>query len=338
MHLDLISIVMPVKNTERYLTSCLDSIIGQSEQHWELIAIDDHSIDNSYEIIKSYAQRDKRISLHKNDGNGIISALQLAYQLTSGNIITRMDSDDLMPANKLSLMKNALLDKGAKTIITGKVQYFSDKEVSNGYIKYQNWLNRLCDSNTHWEHLFEECVVPSPAWMMFKNDFKIAGAFDSQQYPEDYDLVFRWNEAGMKIYGLKELIHLWREHPTRTSRTDENYQQAAFFRLKLFHFFKCKRDANRPLIVFGAGEKGRIVADLLIGLNEEFFWINSYAEKLKNTNKTAYESFLLPITELKKLNNPQIIITAAKNKNGSQIKEYMMQHSWLESHHYFFFR
>lgn len=338
MQKNLISIVMPVKNSENYLASCLDSIIKQSDQHWELIAIDDHSFDNSYKILKSYAENDLRISIHKNNEKGIISALQMAYQYASGNIITRMDSDDIMPQNKLLCMKNALLIKGKNTIITGKVKYFSETIVSPGYINYQNWLNKICESNTHWDHLFEECVVASPAWMMFKDDFDKSYAFHSNQYPEDYELVFRWYAAGMEIHGLNELVHLWREHPKRTSRTNENYQQLAFFRLKLFYFFKLKREKERPLVIFGAGKKGKMVADLIIKNEKKFYWANSIKDDNQKVKSSKYDSYILSLKELEKLENPQIIVTAAKDINGTKINEFMESKSWKEFQHYFYFR
>ena len=75
---------MPVKNEERYLDACLQSIECQSEKGWELIAIDDHSDDRSKEILELFATRDHRIKVHSNPGIGIVHALQFAYQKAKG--------------------------------------------------------------------------------------------------------------------------------------------------------------------------------------------------------------------------------------------------------------
>jgi glycosyltransferase involved in cell wall biosynthesis len=96
----LISILTPFKNTEIYLAECIDSIINQSYSNWELIIIDDHSTDSSYELVENYAKNDERITLLKNNGTGIISALKLALEHSKGDFITRMDSDDIMPKQK----------------------------------------------------------------------------------------------------------------------------------------------------------------------------------------------------------------------------------------------
>ena len=64
----IISILMPVKNTALFLNECLDSIVNQNELNFELIAIDDHSTDESYSILNNYSNKDSRIKVFKNSG------------------------------------------------------------------------------------------------------------------------------------------------------------------------------------------------------------------------------------------------------------------------------
>ncbi len=119
-----ISILMPVKNTDQFLIECLESIINQTETDFEFIAIDDHSTDESYSILKEYSLKDKRFKVFKNSGNGIIEALRLAYSKSSGNYITRMDSDDIMSLDKLKVLKSNLSACGSGHIALGKVKYY----------------------------------------------------------------------------------------------------------------------------------------------------------------------------------------------------------------------
>ena len=63
----LISIIMPVYNGERFLSEAIESIIAQTYENWELLAVDDGSTDNSLQIIEAYAEKDGRIKLLKND-------------------------------------------------------------------------------------------------------------------------------------------------------------------------------------------------------------------------------------------------------------------------------
>ena len=99
-----VSIVIPFKNTAHYLPDCLDSILGQSNFNWEVLAVDDHSNDQSFEVLSQYADKDPRIKVFKNEGEGIIPALQTAYAKSSGTFITRMDSDDIMKPQRLQRM------------------------------------------------------------------------------------------------------------------------------------------------------------------------------------------------------------------------------------------
>ena len=108
-----ISILMPVKNTAPFLIECLESIIRQTETDFELIAIDDHSSDESHSILKEFAIKDKRIKVFKNTGIGIIEALRLAYSKSSGTYITRMDSDDVMSLTKLQVLTSNLVAFGS---------------------------------------------------------------------------------------------------------------------------------------------------------------------------------------------------------------------------------
>jgi glycosyltransferase involved in cell wall biosynthesis len=120
-----ISILMPVKNTAKFLPECLDSIISQDFQNWELIAVNDHSSDASEEILSKYAQKDSRIKVFKNKGKGIISALQLAYIKSSGEYLSRMDSDDICKPNKFEVLLKLLKKNGGGHIAIGQVEYFS---------------------------------------------------------------------------------------------------------------------------------------------------------------------------------------------------------------------
>ena len=95
---------MPVKNAQPFLTDCIKSILSQTETDWELVAVNDGSTDNSKAILEQFAQADKRIHVLENNGAGIIAALRLAYSKSQGNLITRMDADDIMPPIKLETL------------------------------------------------------------------------------------------------------------------------------------------------------------------------------------------------------------------------------------------
>ena len=240
----IISILMPVKNTALFLNECLDSIVNQNELNFELIAIDDHSTDDSYSILSNYSSKDSRIKVFKNSEKGIIEALRLAYKKSSGSLITRMDSDDIMSLDKLKVLKSNLIEFGFGHIALGKVKYFSNNSLGEGFKRYEEWLNSLTQFGINFNAIYKECVIPSPCWMVYREDLDRCKAFSSDKYPEDYDLAFRFYMEGLKPIKCNHILHYWRDYPTRTSRTDDHYSDNTFLEIKSNYFLKLEYQNN----------------------------------------------------------------------------------------------
>lgn len=320
-----ISILMPVKNAGKFLEECLDSILDQTEQNWELIAVDDHSSDHSGKILKEYAAKYKRIQTFINDGQGIIPALCLAYSKSQGGLITRMDADDLMDPEKLQVMREDLLEAGPGHIALGLVEYFSDSNLGNGYTRYADWLNGLTLKGANFTEIYKECVIPSPCWMLHREDLEKCGRFDSNIYPEDYDLCFRFYEAGLKCLPSKQILHFWRDHPSRASRNDENYKDNRFLDLKLHYFLKLGNDSARPLVLWGAGDKGKLIAKDLVAKGKNFHWICNNPKKI---GKSIHGQELESCEIVDSLRDPQIIVAVAG--------EYQNEIRKINRNYYFF--
>jgi len=334
MQSTLVSILIPFKNTSKYLKECLDSIINQTYTNWELLIIDDGSTDDSYSIVSLYSNKDSRIKLYKNDGSGIIDALNLAFQNSSGVFVTRMDSDDIMTPNKLEVMVNSLNRYEKGHIALGLVSYFSKDGISDGFAKYEQWLNKLTKKGENYSEIYKECVVPSPCWMTFREDLIKCEAFLPNRYPEDYDLAFRFYKYGIKCIPNNDILHHWRDYPIRTSRTHEHYAQNHFIDLKLNYFLELNYDASRPLVIWGAGLKGKTVAKKLVEKNIPFHWI---CDNPKKINKHIYNQKLKAFIFLEDLNNPQSIITVANVQAQKEIKSYLHDQKMKSMTDYFFF-
>ena len=330
----LVSILTPFKNTKLFLSECIDSIINQSYQHWELLIIDDHSTDNSYEIVQTYANKDKRIKLYKNTGHGIIDALQLAFSKSSGDYITRMDSDDIMHSCKLITMLSQLKSFGKQHVALGLVKYFSKDGIGNGYAKYESWLNLLTSSGQNYSEIYKECVIPSPCWMLHRSDFIACGGFEPNRYPEDYDLTFRLYKHRITCIPSTAELHYWRDYSTRASRTDDHYAENHFLELKVDYFLELNYDATRPLTVWGAGQKGKKVAMLLKNKHIPFIWI---CDNPKKIGKHIYDELLFNFEHLQNLNRPQSIVTVANETSQKEIKAYFKSQQMIAMHDYFFF-
>lgn len=329
-----VSIIIPFKNTAHFLSECLDSIVDQTYENWEVLAVNDHSTDTSFELLTSYSKKDDRIKVLQNKGNGIIPALQTAYAESSGNFITRMDSDDIMKPSRLEKMVKYLVEHGKGHVAVGQVKYFSNRGISNGYARYEKWLNGLTARGANYDEIYKECVIPSPCWMVHKDDFERSGAFHPNRYPEDYDLTFRFYEHSLEIIPCSEILHLWRDYDTRTSRTHEHYAQNYFLDIKLHYFLKLNHESTRPLVVWGAGFKGKSIAKGLQKKGIDFVWLCDNPNKI---GKKIYKKELAHFNALQDLKNPQSIITVANAKAQKEIREYFDKLGQKPMLDYFFF-
>lgn len=333
-HLPLISILIPFKNTSKYLHECLNSIVSQTYSNWELLIVDDHSTDEGRNIVETYAQKDSRITLFTNEGSGIIDALRCALSKSIGTYITRMDSDDVMSEYKLEVLLNNLLKYGKGHIATGLVHYFSEHGISNGYERYERWLNALTLKGTNYSEIYKECVIPSPCWMLHKDDLIACDAYNPNRYPEDYDLAFRFYKHKMTCIPCSKVLHQWRDYPTRTSRTDIHYTENHFLDIKLHYFLELEYDNNRTLTVWGAGFKGKYIARLLKEKNIPFIWICNNSKKI---GKHIYDFELFSFNHLAKLENPQTIVTVANEQSQHQIRNFFETKKMRSMVDYFFF-
>ena len=264
---------MPAKNAEQYIYECIESIVQQTFKNWELLIVDDFSSDLTEKIILEFVKIDPRIRLIKNKTSGIIPALQLAFENAQGDYITRMDADDVMPNNKLELFLSEIQNH-PNSIITGKVKYFSNVEVSEGYLRYENWLNSLTKSEDFYSAVYRECIIASPNWLVNRTCFEKYFRFDDLKYPEDYDMVFKWYQNNFSIIVINEVTHFWREHNARTSRNHLAYQQESFFKLKTNYFVNIELTDKQKIQIIGTGAKGKMVAKILKNRNIKFDWFD----------------------------------------------------------------
>lgn len=330
----LVSILISAKNEAAFLEDCLCSIQNQTYQNWECIVIDDHSSDNTFNIIEKFGKIDKRFKGFKNHNKGIIEALRLAYKNSTGDFISRMDADDIMTKNRIDVLLNNLLKSGKNRVSVGQVKYFSKNELGEGFRNYQNWLNQLTETGNNFKDIFKECVIPSPCWMVHRKDLEAVNAFDENRYPEDYDLAFRFYEAGYEVVPCDQALHHWRDYPTRSSRTDENYADHTFTEIKAHYFFKLKRNKDKELAIIGAGHRGKKLVKKLLELHESFIWIDQNPNKI---GKDIYDIRIQPLKDVVDLKGKQIIVTLSNEEVKSELCQIFKSHKLEEMKDFFFF-
>lgn len=140
----LISVIVPVYNAEPFLPECLDSILGQGVDNWEVIIVDDGSTDGSSAICDAYARKDPRFKVFHKENGGVSSARNYGLEKARGAWITYIDADDRISADYFpSALANSKADMVLTNVKTfpGKVDFgwispgFVDKEHYKSFIE-----------------------------------------------------------------------------------------------------------------------------------------------------------------------------------------------------------
>ena len=121
-----LSVIVPVYKAEKYLSSCVDSILGQTFSDLELILVDDGSPDRSGELCDAYAARDSRVRVIHKENGGVSSARNAGLDDARGEYITFVDSDDYIDADMYGCMLEKAL-AGAEAVLCDCLKEFPDR-------------------------------------------------------------------------------------------------------------------------------------------------------------------------------------------------------------------
>ena len=122
-----VSIIVPVYNVEKYLHRCMDSLINQSFEDIEIIAINDGSTDGSLDILKEYKEKDSRVIIVDKENGGLSSARNEGIKIALGEFITFVDSDDWLDLNTLSDMYENSMKYNCDVVMCSYSREYSNK-------------------------------------------------------------------------------------------------------------------------------------------------------------------------------------------------------------------
>ncbi|SCZ79715.1 glycosyltransferase [Pseudobutyrivibrio xylanivorans] len=131
MHKDLITVIVPIYNVEKYIHKCVDSILNQTYSNLEIFLVDDGSPDGCPQICDEYAQKDSRIKvIHKKNG-GLSDARNVAIDVMTGKYVTFVDSDDYLSLDCIESMYNALVSNDADLAVCNYAYITEDNQIIN---------------------------------------------------------------------------------------------------------------------------------------------------------------------------------------------------------------
>ena len=207
-----ISVVMPVYNSAKYLPLAIESILDQTYSNFEFIIIDDGSTDASWDIIRRYSLKDKRIKAKRNPSNqGICRTLNRGLSQAKVGYIARMDSDDWSYPDRLE-KQLAFMKSHPKVVICG-----GNIEVCDSNLKVKNYRNYPTSDKKIREKMLRLNPFAHPA-VLFRMDafHKTNGYNPDLSGVEDYDLYFRIGKYG-KFANISEKVLKLRTHPDSIS-------------------------------------------------------------------------------------------------------------------------
>lgn len=139
----LVSVIIPVFNTENFVRECIESILRQKLTDFELLLIDDRSTDSSYSICKEYEAKDPRVRAFLNPRKGVSSARNYGISLARGQYVNFVDSDDWVDPEYLSDFFNQPFPEGNGIVIESGAQEFADHTFLCEYY----WQDRIIASD-----------------------------------------------------------------------------------------------------------------------------------------------------------------------------------------------
>lgn len=178
----MISVIIPVYNTERYIKRCLDSLLSQNHKDFELILVDDGSTDQSGTICDEYASRDSRIKVFHKKNGGVSSARNTGLEKARGEWIAFVDSDDFVDEDYLTIPEKYevcdILQKGYRKVFESKKRVSPMVSRPKGIISNREDLDYfIVNHHTYalWNKLFKSSLVKG---CRFNNGISIGEDFD----------------------------------------------------------------------------------------------------------------------------------------------------------------
>ena len=145
---DLISVIVPIYNVEKYLNKCIESIINQTYKNLEIILVDDGSPDNCPQICDEYAKKDGRIKVIHKENGGLSSARNVGIDVAMGEYLTFIDSDDYVEPNFIEVLYQSLVNNDADISMCGINKIQADK------IQEIIVENQILDKDSFWNFFY----------------------------------------------------------------------------------------------------------------------------------------------------------------------------------------
>ncbi len=275
---ELVSVIIPVYNVERYIDRCVESVVNQTYKNLEIWLVDDGSTDSSGVYCQKWAEKDERINVIHQKNQGLSAARNIAIDKCSGEWLVFVDSDDVVDVRYVEILYG-LVQKGAliAQCENGEIGRLGDKQESV-----------ICSSMTSRDFLLSD-KYKTMAW----GKIYAKKLFETERYPygkihEDLALTYKLVYEAGKVEYTNEILYFYNERPDSINAKNRFYYEKLVvldFYKEQIEYFRNKKEKEL--------EKRSIrdyVYELLIAYNKtkDILHDKGMAEKLKKEYRNKY--------------------------------------------------
>lgn len=214
---DLISIIVPIFNSEKYLPDCIESILSQTHKNLQLILVNDGSTDSSLDICEHFKKKDNRIVVVNKSNEGVSSARNIGIQIAEGDYIGFVDSDDYINPNLLEVLLNQIrIDKSQMCALTSYTINNSELKKNNGTISKEEALKNLLllkFPTSLWAYLYSRDLI---------GDQKLNSQI---HFFEDFEFNFRIISVANKISVCNQKLYNYRANEESVNNQSINHKR-----------------------------------------------------------------------------------------------------------------
>lgn len=257
-----VSVLLPARNAATTLGAALNSVRAQSFSDFEIVLVDDGSTDDTGALAQSFARAEPRLRILTTTGLGIVGALNAGLDACRGELVARFDADDLMHRDRLALQVEALQRDPSLAGVGCLVRSFPRHCLRDGMRRYEAWLNSMCEPHELTNERFVEAPLVHPSVTLRRAVLQRVEGWRDSAWPEDWDLWLRLFESGARLAKVPKVLHFWRDHPVRLTRTHPRYSADALTRCRA-HYLARGPLRRRSVVVWGAGPVGKALVKAL---------------------------------------------------------------------------
>lgn len=232
---NLISIIVPVYNVEKYLERCIESIVNQTYQNLEIILVDDGSMDNSGKICDEWAVKDNRIKVIHKENGGVSSARNDGLKKATGEYVGFVDSDDTVEPRYMEILLNLIIEKRVDMSIINYIEKYSEYEIKNEtYIKNkefykENFFKYLFEISNYkgylWNKIFKREIIVTNNIIFDENIYICEDLLFVCQVADKCEKFYYDYEEYLYNYYIREESSIRKEYSEQTATRVEVYSR-----------------------------------------------------------------------------------------------------------------